>query len=146
MKNREAITANDITARILKEQAIRFPGSRLFRRNVGTFYGVDVVRAARRTLVEGSPAAALAILTRARPITCGLPGEPDCDGFVPVRVGGKLVGVRIGCEVKITGDKLTVEQALYREMSREGGCIWIEARSPEQYFEELEDVLVRLKV
>ena len=145
MKKPGQPTANDITRKILLEHPIRFPGSRLFRRNVGTFYGVHTVGSVRAALRAGNTVAAITILNQARPVICGTPGEPDCDGFVPVRIGGKLVGVRLGCEVKAAGDRLSPEQGRYRDMAQAGGCIWIEARGVEEYFEELGEALKELK-
>jgi hypothetical protein len=132
------MTANAITTTILGQHWKHFPGSRLFRRNIGRAYGVDAVNAIRAALRAGSCGAALGILNRARPIEFGMPGEPDCDGFLSITTGnGTVLGIRIGVEVKAEGDRLTEPQQLYAKMAKAGGCIWIEAREVEQYFADL---------
>lgn len=139
------MTSTALTNAIIGQHFIRFPGSRLWRRNVGTFYGADEVNAMRRALAAGNLAAAKAILIRARPIICGIPGEPDCDGFIPLDTPRGVIGVRLACEVKGDGDKMRGSQEAFQKMMIDSGCIYLVARDVEQYFSELGEWKRRLE-
>jgi hypothetical protein len=118
----------------------RFEGSRVWRRNTGGGYPVAVVQHALALLRAGQVAAAIAFLASARMVSFGLPGEPDVDGFLPL-VGptGEPIGVRLGVEVKMGGDRQRADQKTCERVYTAGGCLYVLARDVERTMEQIEE-------
>lgn len=133
-------SANAITAGLLIEIPKRFPGMRVWRRNVGVFVGMETVTKAIQLLLAGAVPAAIALL-RSRPVRTGQNGEPDIDGIAPIQRDGLLWGVRIGIEVKAGRDTMREEQINFGAMLTRAGGIHIIARSVEQALVDLEKQL-----
>lgn len=141
MPDKPSLSTNDLTNKLLLELPRRYPGSRLFRRQVGQFYGVGTVMAMRRALDQHSVEMAVKVLQQSRPITVGVPGEPDCMGWLKRPLAGEHVAITLGCEIKTGKDRLTTEQKLYRDMMQECGGLWFEVRELAQFWVDLRDTL-----
>ena len=134
LKLGHAPTANDLTKRLIVEATNKFPGSRWWRRNVGSGYPAAVVNAALTALRRGDQQAAIDFLVQSRPILFGMPGEGDIDGFIPI--DGK--GVRANIEVKVGADRQREAQKLWEQMMVRGGCIYVIANTVEGALEDLQ--------
>ncbi len=121
----EALTANGLTRRILLEIPRAFPGSRLWRANVGAAVPYSVIRQVLGLLVQGNIAEAIQFLQRQRTVTFGIPGQADTSGILAP--GGR----RLEIEIKTGSDRLRPEQATFKEMVVRAGGIYVEARSVE---------------
>ncbi len=130
-------SANKITADLLLAIPRRFEGARVWRRNVGVGVGMDTVKRAI-SLMQTMNFTAAATLLRSRPITFGIPGEPDIDGIIPING----YGVRLGIEVKTSKDRLSEAQINFGEMLTRAGGIHIVARSVEDCLDVLEQKIL----
>ncbi len=126
------MTANDITAHLLLEIPRRFR-ARAWRRNVGRGVGYDAIRQAIALINSGRASEAPRVLT-SRPVSFGLPGEPDIEGIIDV-VG---VGCFLGVEVKAGRDKMREEQESFQAMALRFGAIYVVAHDVERAIEEIE--------
>src|SRR5579884_963743 len=124
-----APSAQKLIAEIILALPKRFPGARAWRRNVGVGYSIARVRHAISFLKTRPPdiAGAIRCLTETMPVSYGIPGEPDIDGWVPIIIPARsrtdifdstlndlAVAVRIGIEVKSPNDPQSVEQKSYQ--------------------------------
>ena len=119
------MTANDLTKQLIRAIEDRFPGSRAWRSNVGAAVPMAIVRQAIAALHTASAPAAARILGSARVIKFGIPGLPDIDGFIPVTINGRTIGVRLGVEVKVGRDRVSREQDICRAVYTAGGCLYV---------------------
>ncbi len=131
----EPMTANDLTRLLLVELPQRFPGARAWRRNTGGGYPIAVVQRALGLLRAGQVEAAIGFLATARPVSFGLSGEPDMDGFLPVGPAG----VRLGLEVKTGRDRQRADQKVCEQVYTTGGCLYVLARDVEGTMERIEE-------
>lgn len=127
------MTANDLTRELLTAIPVRFPGSRVWRRNTGLGYPSAVIHQAVALLRLGRALDAVALLNSARPVCFGQPGEPDIDGFIPI-LG---MGVRLGVEVKAGRDRQRETQLVCERVYGAGGCIYILAHSVDEAIEKI---------
>jgi len=125
-------TANDLTNMLLAEVPKRYKGARMWRRNVGTGIPPANVKAAMGMLLRGDMQGALDMLKRARPVSFGLAGEPDIDGFIVI----EGIAIRAGIEVKID-DKQSEAQKLFELMIRKSGGIYVLAYTFDEGMAEL---------
>lgn len=98
-----------------------YPGSRLWRNNVGLAYPVTSFKRAK-----GNPALM-------RPVTYGVVGSGDVAGWL--YLDGRAVVLHI--EVKVGKDKQSEEQRIFMEVLRKHGGIYIVARSVDQALADL---------
>jgi hypothetical protein len=131
-------TANDLTKLLLLEIPRRLPGARAWRRNTGGGYPVATVQRALGMLRANQVQAAIAFLATARPVSFGLPGEPDVDGFLPLLgPSGEPVGCRIGVEVKAGRDRQRDAQRVCQQVYERAGCIYVLAHDVERAIAEI---------
>lgn len=128
MKKGNALTAAEIIAQLLIQIPQRYPEVRVWRRNVGKGIGFDSVRHAIGHIQRGSIEMGLSMLQR--PITFGMPGEPDIEGILD---DGRWLGV----EVKAAGDKMREAQINFAAMIRSRGGVCLEARGVEETLQDL---------
>ncbi len=129
----KATTANDLTNMLLAEVPRRYKGARMWRRNVGTGIPPANVKAALGMLFRGDIEGAIETLKRARPVSFGLAGEPDIDGFITI----EGLAIRAGIEVKID-DKQSDAQKLFENMIRKSGGIYVLAYTFDEGIAELD--------
>lgn len=116
---------------------------RLFRNNVGRFWGGKAERFSRAGLVEVAPGDVL--IRHAQLVDCGLvEGASDLVGWQAVTVTpdmvGQTVGVFVGIEVKTDTGRLRGAQRVFLDVARQAGCRVGVARSEDEARKILGDV------
>lgn len=125
--------ANDLTKRLLVTIPREFPGSRVWRQNVGAGYPVDPIRSAMGMMAGGRIKEAMALIRKTRPVTFGVPGQPDIDGWL--HLAG--LAVRLGVEVKVGLDVQNREQLVAERVYTEAGAVYVVARDLDQAIAEI---------
>lgn len=116
-----------ITNHLLLRIPAEFSGSRAWRHNVGKAIPCDPFYAALR-------ARDWSAMSRIRPVSFGLPGQPDIDGWLVIAPG---LAVRLGVEVKAGNDTQTVEQRNVERLYNDAGCIYVLARDVDTGIQEI---------
>lgn len=123
------MTANDLTRTLLADIPRWFPGSRVWRRNVGAGIPYPIVK---KAIATGD-------FSNLRPLSFGLAGEPDLCGWLHWRG----LGIRLGVEIK-RKDKQSPEQIVMQNAMRKAGAIYIVARDAEQCRLDLTEDVARI--
>lgn len=113
----------DVQHKIMSEYGAK-PFLRIWRQNVGMGYSYHQVKKLLALVMRGELGAAIGASKGLRPITYGVPGQPDIMG---VLLGGRLLGI----EVKAEHGRQTSEQIAFQRMMERFGGLYILARSVE---------------
>ena len=105
-------SANELTNKLLLAIPERFPGSKVWRINVTA-----------------------GVAQSGRFVRSGPPGMADISGILAPS------GRRIECEVKISKDRVSAQQAAFLKMITDSGGIAVVARSEEQALRDIEGCL-----
>ena len=116
-----AVREQDVLNQILRTLGV-VPSIRLWRANVGVGVPYAAVQAALAALRAGNPAGAYGILSAARPVTFGVPGQADLTGIL-------ATGRRLEIEVKSAVGRQSADQRNYQAMIERLGGRYILARS-----------------
>lgn len=119
----------DLTNKIILAVVDEFPGSRLWRANVGRAVPVSAVQEAVRLIRQGKLRAAETALSYGRGVSFGVIGQADITGILAP--GGK----RLEIEVKTGSDKPSDQQLRFAAMIRAAGGIYVVARSVDDAIE-----------
>ena len=103
----KAVSANEITARLLIEIPKQFRDSVCWRNNTGAGVGWSIVKQAVRLLRKGNIEAAIRLLLR--PMSWGLIGSSDI--IMVAGPNGRFVGIEV--KDPETGDKQSPEQQAF---------------------------------
>lgn len=131
---------------ILKEFG-RYPALRLERNNVGEAYGVGGVRKLITIIEEAlrKPASAMALLREAlkfsrqiRPVTFGVPGDPDIRGIIGIAPKrGVVLVIECKTEHGKTDKARRVRQQNRRDMYEGMGAVYCRATQVEDVYTAL---------
>lgn len=132
------MTEQQIQQEILRSVSKLYPNKvRLFRNNVGKAYGSHVVKKAIYLLVKGNWKAALGILKKANPITFGVPGSPDLQGFVVIQD----LPVYLGIEVKTPSGKQRKDQIKWMKFIKSFNGYYFVCRSVDEFKMNIDSLL-----
>lgn len=127
---------NEILLGLNKEFSDRL---RLWRNNVGKGYGAWIVAKARKQLAAGQAKEALQTLKSSRPISYGVPGSPDLQGFI--RLNG--LAAYLGIEVKAKDGQQREKQKKFEKMIVANGGFYYVARSKREAIEYVNQIIAR---
>lgn len=130
----EAKIQNEILLALNKTYSDRL---RIWRNNVGQGYGTWVVIKAIKELSAGRANEALQTLKSSRPVTYGVPGSPDLQGFI--KLNGRAV--YLGIEVKKEGGTQEATQRNFQRMILSAGGFYFVAKSAEEAIEYVQQVM-----
>lgn len=131
-------TEQQIQQEILASVSKLYPNKvRLFRNNVGKAYGVGQVKKAVGLLMKGQAKAALQTLQRMRPISFGVPGSPDLQGFVLI----DKQPVYLGVEVKTPKGKQRKDQIRWMNFIKAFNGHYFVCRSVEEFKMNIDPLL-----
>lgn len=126
---REKIVQNEI----FREFGTR-PDMRIIRQNVGVGVPYSVVKSAAELIKSGQHDRALRVLSGARPIHFGIPGQADITGILKG-------GTRLEIEVKGERGKQSREQKNYQNMIEKYGGLYILARDTSDVKRRVNEIL-----
>lgn len=123
-----------------------FPESRWWEQHCGLFYKKPLFYAVLDWLkgIE-FPRPNLKILFDRSLIFIGPAGRSDISGIVKMTISGKIVGVKVGVEIKTGKAKQKAKQIAWQNMIESLGGIYILGRSTEQVVNELYEHKARLE-